>query len=45
MRLRTAAILACGIVALINTGCVRRTLTINTEPQGALIWLNDEEIG
>ncbi|HNO80370.1 MAG TPA: PEGA domain-containing protein [Phycisphaerae bacterium] len=45
VRLRTAAILACSIVALINTGCVRRTLTINTEPQGALIWLNDEEIG
>ncbi|NOX59000.1 MAG: PEGA domain-containing protein [Planctomycetes bacterium] len=30
---------------LVLTGCVRRTLTIDTEPQGALIWLNDEEIG
>ncbi len=27
------------------TGCVERRLTINTEPQGALVVLNDEEIG
>ena len=27
------------------TGCVERRLTINTEPQGALVMLNDEEIG
>jgi hypothetical protein len=27
------------------TGCVERRLTINTQPQGALIVLNDEEIG
>jgi len=26
-------------------GCVERKLTINTEPQGALVFLNDEEIG
>lgn len=26
-------------------GCVRRTLTIDTEPQGALVFLNDEEVG
>ncbi len=26
-------------------GCVRRTLTIETEPQGAVVFLNDEEIG
>ena len=29
----------------LTSGCVRRTLTINTEPQGAVVWLNDEEIG
>ncbi len=28
-----------------QTGCVERKLTINTEPQGALVALNDEEIG
>jgi len=26
-------------------GCVERRLTINTEPEGALVILNDEEIG
>ncbi len=26
-------------------GCVERKLTINTKPQGALVVLNDEEIG
>ena len=30
---------------LLFSGCVERKLTINTEPQGALIVLNDEEIG
>ena len=38
-----AAIIA--IAALFNVGCVERKLTINTEPQGALVVLNDEEIG
>ncbi len=26
-------------------GCVRRTLTIQSEPDGALVFLNDEEVG
>jgi hypothetical protein len=33
------------IICLLLSGCVERKLTINTEPQGALIVLNDEEIG
>ena len=33
------------VVALPPAGCVRRTLTIETEPQGALVYLNDEEVG
>ena len=33
------------ITVITLTGCVERKLTINTEPQGALIVLNDEEIG
>ncbi len=32
-------------VSLLLAGCVERKLTINTEPQGALVMLNDEEIG
>jgi len=31
--------------AIILGGCVERKLTINTQPQGALVVLNDEEIG
>lgn len=27
------------------TGCVRRSLTITTEPPGGLVFLNDQEIG
>ncbi|UCG57664.1 MAG: PEGA domain-containing protein [Phycisphaerales bacterium] len=32
-------------LALLLAGCVERKLTINTEPQGAVVFLNDEEIG
>ena len=35
----------CTLLVLVCSGCVRRTLTINTEPQGATVFLNDEEIG
>ena len=30
---------------VIFAGCVERRLTINTKPEGALVVLNDEEIG
>jgi len=33
------------IAIVLLGGCVERKLTINTEPQGALVMLNDEEIG
>ena len=32
-------------IAVALAGCVERQLTINTEPQGAMIVLNDQEIG
>ncbi len=38
-------ITVCLIVSFLLSGCVERNLTINTEPQGALVILNDEEIG
>lgn len=38
-------ILTASVVVAVLSGCVERQLTINTEPQGALIVLNDEEIG
>jgi hypothetical protein len=32
-------------ISLLLGGCVERKLTINTQPQGATVTLNDEEIG
>ena len=36
---------AAALAALLLAGCVERKLTINTKPQGALVTLNDEQIG
>lgn len=33
------------VLCLMSTGCVRRTISIVTEPPGALVWLNDREVG
>jgi hypothetical protein len=33
------------LVVLTITACVRRTMTITTEPPNALVYLNDQEIG
>ena len=43
-RLKWLVLLA-ALTAMMLTGCVERRLTINTEPQGALVTLNDEQIG
>jgi len=37
--------LAVVLCLFLVTGCVERQLTINTEPPGAVVSLNDEEIG
>ena len=34
-----------GFMTIALAGCVERKLTINTEPQGAMVILNDQEIG
>lgn len=36
---------ATAVLASVLSGCVERKLTIITEPEGATVWLNDEEIG
>jgi hypothetical protein len=36
-----AAVLSASLVA----GCVERKLTINTEPQGAIVTLNEQQVG
>ena len=33
------------LLPLLCTSCVRRTISIVTEPPGALVWLNDREVG
>jgi hypothetical protein len=47
--MRRSELLAISIAGLtilvVVSGCVERQLTINTKPQGALVILNDEEIG
>ena len=42
----SSAVILVVLVALTTfAGCVERKLTINTRPQGAVVTLNDEEIG
>lgn len=43
-QLFTTAVLLC-IAALPLAGCVERTMTITSSPPGALVYLNDEEVG
>ncbi len=33
------------LFSLGTIGCVERTISIDTDPPGALVWLNDREIG
>lgn len=39
---RTLIIIGLGLLA---TGCIQRTITIDSQPQGALVYLNDVEVG
>ena len=41
----SAAIVVAGAGALLTIGCIERTVTINTEPDGATVVLNDQEVG
>jgi hypothetical protein len=45
MRLSPITPVLLGLLALAGPGCAQRTLTINSEPSGALVFLNGEEIG
>jgi hypothetical protein len=40
---RWLIVLALGTVVF--PGCIRRTISIDSEPRGAIVWLNDEEVG
>lgn len=40
-----AIVIVCVIISMLLSGCVERKLTIKTNPEDALVTLNDEEIG
>ena len=42
---RSIIAIICTVSVIFISGCVQRQITINTEPQGALVELNDEQIG
>ena len=44
MRTNKLLLLFC-VLLVVAAGCVERNLTINTNPAGAQVFLNDEEIG
>jgi hypothetical protein len=42
---RTILLMSLGLTLVALPGCVRRTVTIDSQPQGAIVWLNDREVG
>src|SRR5687767_15636766 len=38
-------LLLCCLPLALSVGCAQRELTINSEPQGALVYLNGQEVG
>jgi hypothetical protein len=42
---RTLATAGLVLVALCGGGCLERTICVTTEPPGALVWINDVEVG
>ena len=38
-------ILAAALTILVLNGCVERFITVTSKPAGAIVWLNDEEVG
>jgi len=45
MRPRLIAALAVAPAALVLTGCLERTIRVTSDPPGAIVWLNDTELG
>src|ERR1700689_2659659 len=44
-RARRLALFGIVILSALGGGCVQRTLTVRSDPDGALVYLNDQEIG
>jgi hypothetical protein len=43
--LRSVILATLALTVMLAGGCVKRTLRITSEPSGALVWLNDHEVG
>ncbi len=43
--MRRTAPLLLTVLCLLSLGCVQRTISITSEPSGALVYLNDQEVG
>ena len=42
---RITLLVLLGLFLLASTGCIRRKLSITSTPPGALVWVNDREVG
>ena len=42
---RTCQLLGLALRAPVTVRCIQRTITVTSEPSGALVYLNDEEVG
>lgn len=45
MQIKPITIFALPLLASFMFGCVQRTITISSDPEGALVYLNDQEVG
>lgn len=43
--IHSAALASAGVAALLLGGCTQRTIEVTSEPSGAMVWLNDMQIG
>lgn len=43
--MKRTALLLLVMSCLLSVGCVQRTISITSDPPGALVYLNDEEVG
>ena len=43
--IRMLALAGCSMLAAASSGCVQRTIHVTSDPPGALVYMNDQEIG
>ena len=43
--MKRTALLLLTVLSLLGVGCVQRTISITSDPSGALVYLNDDEVG